>query len=235
MGCSVFYKVDRLSRAHNLVRSAAYAVLWRLPDWLKYGFGSVWRSLRQPYKLLGRGDAAVQVGAPWDTLRAGRSRAAYFARFVGQTGRVVVVEPSDSNVTALGEFAARHDLPQLTVVPTGAWDKKTHLRFLVNPDHPASNLVEEVIVEGRDREQFEVTDVAVDTLDNIVAESGIEKIKLLSITTNGSEMQVLKGAAKTLAMVEYVSIITPDASEFLSSHGFGPFGEDDRGYLFRRT
>ena len=230
----MLYRANRLSRAHNLLRKAAYVLLWRLPDWLKYGVGGVWRHFRQPYKLLGHGDAAVQVGAPWDTLRAGRSRAAHFARFVGNDGRVVVVEPSNSNVQALNGFAKRHAMSQITVVPTGAWDKKARLRFLINPDHPASNLVEEVVVDGRDRTGFEATDIEVDTLDNIVADSGIKNIKLLSITTNGSEMQVLRGAVETLSIVEYVSIITPDAGDFLSSHGFGPFGEDDRGYLFRK-
>lgn len=230
----MFYKVNRLSQVHLFLRRVVYFVLFRLPDWLKYGLGGAWRRVRQPYRLLGPGDAVVQVGAPWDTLRAGRSRAAYFARFVGPSGQVIVVEPSDSNVKALNRFADQHAMSQLTVVPIGAWDKKAHLRFLVDPEHPASNLVEEVIADGRDRSQFDVTDVEVDTIDSILAENDLRSIKLLSITTNGSEMQVLQGATGTLSKVQYVSIITPDASEFLSSHGFRQFGGDDRGYLFRR-
>ena len=81
---------------------------------------------------------------------------------------------------------------------------------------------------------METTHVEADTLDNILADTEIQKIKLLSITTNGSEIEILRGALKTLVNVEYVSIITPDAAELLNDHGFNSCGEDDRGYLFRK-
>ena len=231
----MLYRLNRFSRLHNSLRVLAYSVLWLLPDWLKYGPGSLWRRFRRPYKFLRPGDTTIQVGAPWDTLRAGRSRAAYFARFVGRSGHALAVEPADSNVQALRSFAQRHTLPQLAVVPVGVWDKKTRLRFLINDEHPASNLVEEVIAEGRDQTKFEATEIDVDTLDNIVESRQIGNVKLLSITTNGSEAHVLRGAANTLAKVEYVSVITPEAHDVLSSHGFSPVGGDDRGYLYRKS
>lgn len=231
----MLYRLNRLSRIHNVLREAAYAVLFRLPDAIKYGIGYCWRRFRQPYKLLETGDTAIQIGAPWDTLKAGRSRAAYFAHFAGNVGRVIALEPEQSNVDALQSYADRHSLNQLSIVRTALWSEKTRLRFLVDPEHPAANLVEAVIAEGRDRSGLETTHVDADTLDNVLAKTKIDKIKLLSITTNGSELEILRGASKTLAHVEYVSIITPQANELLSEHGFSACGEDDRGYLFRKS
>ena len=219
---------------HGVLRKAAYSVLFRLPDRPKYVLGDIWRRFRRPYRLLDKGDTAIQVGAPWDTLKAGRSRAAYFARFVGDSGQVIAVEPEKSNVEALRHFANRHSLPQLSIVNSALWSEKAKLRFLFDPEHPAANLVEAVLVEGRDRSGMKTTHVEADTLDNLLANTGIRKIKLLSITTNGSEIEILRGALNTLMHVEYVSIITPDAAELLSDHGFNACGEDDRGYLFRK-
>jgi FkbM family methyltransferase len=232
----MFYRLSRFSFAHNLVRKAAYAVLWRLPDGIKYGFGGLWRRFRLPYRLLQPGDTVIQIGAPWDTLRAGRSRAVHFARFVGHSGRIVVVEPAEENVAALKAFADRNALTEMAIVPRGAWSKATRLRFLVNPAHPASNLVEEVCDDReRDRSAYQVTEIEVDTIDSVAQALDLKPVKLLSITTNGSELEILAGAARTLERVEYVSIITKAGDAILRKHGFSPAGHDDRGYLYRRA
>lgn len=231
----MYYRLSRFSTVHHALRKAAYAVLWRLPDGFKYAVGSLWRRFRLPYRLLGPGDVVIQIGAPWDTLRAGRSRAVHFARRVGDAGRVIAIEPAPDNVTALEQFARRNRLASLSVIPKGAWSRKARLRFLVNPEHPASNLVEEVwdAEEQRDRSRYDATEIEVDTVDAMAPGQG--PVRLLSITTNGSELEILKGAARTLQRIEYVSVITPRADEILKAHGFSAFGHDDRGYTYRRT
>lgn len=230
----MLYKLDRLSRLHEILRKSAYAILFRLPDWLKYGVGEASRRVRLPYSLLRAGDTAIQIGAPWDTLKSGRSRAAYFSRLVGASGKVLAVEPEQNNVEALHKFADRHSLKHLSIVHSALWSEKTRLRFLFDPEHPAANLVEAVLADGRDPVGMETTEVDADSLDNILADQTLGQIKLLSVTTNGSELEILHGAAKTLENVEYVSVITPEASEILGKHGFNAAGEDDRGYLFRK-
>jgi len=231
----MYYRLSRFSRAHELLRRTAYAVLWRLPASLKYGSGALWRRFRLPYKLLRPGDAAIQIGAPWDTLRAGRSRAVHFARFVGNVGKVVVIEPAPDNLAALREFTSSHGMTNLDIVPSGAWSKKARLRFLSNPDHPASNLVEEVCDDReRDRNRYQVSEIDVDSVDRIAASRVPGAIRLLSITTNGSEIEILKGAEQTLGRTEYVSLITDQAEGMLKEHGFVRVGHDDRGYTYRR-
>jgi len=124
------------------------AVLWQLPVGLKYGIGSQLRNVL-PYRLIQEGDVVVQIGAPWDLLRAGRSRAIYFAKRVGSSGHVIVVEPDEVNVNALQSFLKQQAIENVTIVAQGAWSKKTRLRFLINDAHPASNLVEDVFDDRR--------------------------------------------------------------------------------------
>lgn len=232
----MYYRLSRFSALHNAVRKAAYAVLWRIPDSVKYGIGGVWRRFRRPYRLLRPGDTAIQIGAPWDTLRAGRSRAAHFARLVGDGGRVIVIEPAHDNILALRSFVSRHGLANMTIVPKGAWSKSTRLRFLINPEHPASNLVEEVIDPAeRDRNAYLTTEVDVDSVDHIVSAFNIGTIRVLSVTTNGSDPQIFEGASYTLAKTEFVAVVTRECESQLAGHGFRMVGHDDRGYTYGRS
>jgi FkbM family methyltransferase len=232
----MLYRLSRFSALHNAMRKTAYAVLWRTPDSIKYGIGGVWRRMRRPYRLLSPGDTAIQIGAPWDTLRAGRSRAAHFARFVGHSGKVIVIEPAHDNIVALRLFASRHGLANMTIVPKGAWSKSTRLRFLINPEHPASNLVEEVIDPAeRDRNAYVVTEVDVESVDSIVSGLNVGPIRLMSVTTNGSDPQIFEGASNTLAKTEFVAVVTRECESQLMRHGFRLVGHDDRGYTYGRS
>ena len=51
----------------------------RVPFRLKYAIGQHLRRGRPPYELVRNGSVVVQVGAPRDTLRSGRSRGMHFA------------------------------------------------------------------------------------------------------------------------------------------------------------
>lgn len=84
----------------NILRPILNGLASLVPYQPKYAFGEWLRSSNHPYSLIRSGDTVVQVGAPRDLLRAGRSRAIHFARLVG-TGRVVVVEPDPENCIAL--------------------------------------------------------------------------------------------------------------------------------------
>jgi hypothetical protein len=93
--------LSRHSALHHAIRRLAYALLSRVPDRLKYAVGTAWRRIRLPYRLLRAGDVVIQIGAPRDTLLAGRSRSAHFAGLIGQGGRVLVIEPEEQNLSAL--------------------------------------------------------------------------------------------------------------------------------------
>jgi len=230
----MLYKLSRFSKLHNILRRIMNAVLWQLPVGLKYGIGSQLRNVRLPYRLIQEGDVVVQIGAPWDLLRAGRSRAIYFAKRVGSSGHLIVVEPDEVNVNALRSFLKQQAMENVTIVAQGAWSKKTRLRFLIKDDHPASNLIEDVFDENRiDRDKYRSVEIDVDSLDNILSDLKVEKIALLSVTSNGSEEEILDGVKSYLRNIKFISIIRePQNYSVFSEYGFKVIGEDDRGYTF---
>lgn len=211
-------------------------ILWRLPVPVKYGAGLLSRKVRLPYKLIEEGDTVIQIGAPWDILRAGRSRSIYFSKLAGKTGRVIVFEADPNNVKNLKQFVSDHGISNITVIPLGAWNKSTQLRFLINDKHPASNLVEEVFDNKRtDMKNFRAVEIEVNSIDNVLKENNFKKIKLLSITSNGSEQEILEGAESTQSLVEYISIIgDPSTYPKILEYGFQQKSEDDRGFLYAK-
>ena len=179
----------------------------------------------------------IQIGAPWDILKSGRSRFIHFLRRVGPTGQVVVLEPDATNVSHLQDYVERNGIKNLTIVPAGAWNRKTRLRFLIDPENPASNLVEDLFDSDRtDLGRFKASEIDVNTLDNVSATLKLGPIRMVSITTNGSENQILEGMKNLQESVEYIATIDKfEAYPLLETYGYKPFGGDDRGYTFRRS
>ncbi|ATX82008.1 methyltransferase, FkbM family [Mariprofundus ferrinatatus] len=231
----MFYKVSRLSVFHNILRRIANSILFVLPVSLKYGVGEMFRSTRLPYKMIEKGWTVVQIGAPWDLLKAGRSRSIYFSKRVGDDGRVVVIEADEANVKALNVFIENHGINNITVVQNAAWSKATQLRFLIDDKHPASNLVEEVYDSGRvDRSKYREVLVDANSVDNILDSLQIDSVDFLSVTSNGSEDEILKGIERRATKVRYISIIgEPEKFKTICDYGFVQFAEDDRGALYR--
>jgi len=232
----MFYTLSRFSRVHRALRKAAYSILWPTPRFIKEPLLHLYLGRRLPYSAVSLGDTVIQIGAPWDILKSGRSRFIHFLRKVGPHGRVVVIEPDAHNVKCLHEYVAKRGIKNLTIVPKGVWSSKTRLRFLSDPENPASNLVEDVMDSKRtDYDRFNVSEIEVDTLDDIVDEVGCEKVALVSITSNGSENQILEGMAKLQENLVYIATIGEESLyPALSKYGYRRFGGDDRGYTFKK-
>jgi FkbM family methyltransferase len=230
----MFYRLSRFSSLHRMFRAITYAVLWNLPDFIKWPALGVFLRFRLPYRLLKRGDLAVQIGAPWDLLKAGRSRGIHLSRVVGKTGKVIIVEPDPENVSALRQFVDSCELTNVIIAPVGAWSHKTRLRFLVDRANPAANLVEDVADTSRkDLGRFEVTEIEVDTIENILRQNGLSAPKLLSITTNGSENEILKGMKSLADGLHFIATIGDEAEiPMLKELGFYRYGGDDRGFTY---
>jgi hypothetical protein len=100
--------------------------------------------------------------------------------------------------------------------------------------HPASNIIADVFdATKRNIDDYTVEEIVVNSLDNILEEYGVDRVDLLSVTTNGSEAEILAGLNRCFRRVRYISIIA-DANKlpWLTEHGFECLGEDDRGFLF---
>jgi FkbM family methyltransferase len=230
----MLWKLNRLSKLHNAMRSVYYFILGSIPMMVTYRIGKEVKKKRLPYKIIDEGSVVVQIGCPWDTVLVGRSRGMYLSLLAGRSGKVIIFEPERKSINVLQDVVKRMNTGNTTIVDKGAWSSKTRLRFLYDPKHPAANLVEDVYDARRnDLQKYMVTEVEVDTVDNVLAEMGISAVDLISITTNGSEMQILEGMKKAIVNTKYIAIIGDCDISALSESGYALVGEDDRGRTFR--
>lgn len=233
------YKWSHLSPVHRAVVRLFNGCISFVPFRLKYSIGWWARMSSPPYSLVGNSDIVVQIGAPSDTLWAGRSRAMYFA-LANQHGRAtVVIEPDRDSVAAFRRMCNDIGLPNVSVVPLGAWSKKGTLRFYFDRRHPATNFTKRPDAYDEARlAEFEAIEVEVDTLDNIVESLGIDNVGVVSITTNGAEQEILKGMERLIQRgLPFICLARTDESHeaFMSGLGYRLYSHDDRGYTFIRT
>ena len=227
---------------HRAWRVATRPVAWSLrwvPRAALYRAGLWLRRGSWPYSAVREGDVVVQIGAPSDLLRVGRSRAAFFAMLVGPTGRLYVFEPEPRSAAAMAEHLRRAGLAdRVSVIAKGCWSEKRTLRFWSNPDHPASNLLEDVSEwsepELRAR-GYRPSDVPVTTVDEVLCSEA--RVRLVSVTTNGSEEEILAGATQTLACTDYLALADtgPGIRALSERFGFRNVAMDDRGFTAIRA
>jgi FkbM family methyltransferase len=213
------------------------SVMRRIPFRWKYAIVTPPCRRRAPYRFLRANDTVVQVGCARDLLHAGRSRAIYFSRMVPR-GRVILIEADAENCEAVRTIVRRHRLDNIEVVECGAWHESTRLAFLSSPNHPASNLLvdaKEVSAELIQKRKYQQQLIDVDSIDNILARLDATDAALVSITTNGAELQIVEGMRKTIARgCKHISLASTkeDLIEQMGRWGYEYIARDDRGYCF---
>ncbi|MDF1563928.1 MAG: FkbM family methyltransferase [Deltaproteobacteria bacterium] len=221
---------------HRVFTRVVNAGLRRVPFELKYGVGQRLRRRHPPYSLLREGSVVVQIGAPADTLHSGRSRAMHFALLVGSTGRVVVIEPDPRSAQELERVARAQGIESLRVSNCGAWKEATKIVLFVDDAHPATNFTEgsKDYDEARMRDYRRV-EMDVDTVDNIVASHGLQRIDGVSITTNGAEREILEGMKESMRSLSFISLARTGEGydELMAEYGFERIAFDDRGFTYR--
>jgi FkbM family methyltransferase len=214
------------------------SLMQRVPFRLKYAVGMSLRRGSPPYNLIKPGAVVVQIGAPMDTLSAGRSRAVYFCLLAGEKGKAIIVEPDQESLKMFEAVAQKQGIRNAIFVPYAAWSKKETLRIYINPRHPASNFINgtKELDDGRLAE-FHQTSVAANTLDDILAARDIQQLDLVSITTNGSEREIIKGMLETISRgISYICLArTGDYIELMKAIGYELYTYDDRGMTFRQS
>ena len=109
------FKWSHHSRIHVTIVKAINRVARLVPWRIKYAIIPRLKRRSFPYSLINSGDTVVQVGAPLDTMQTGRSRAILFAYMVGETGKVVVVEPDGATAEKLVELNSKGLYRQLVL------------------------------------------------------------------------------------------------------------------------
>lgn len=229
-------------RLWRMMTKPAAAVLRALPEKQKYARGLAARRKRRPYSLIAPGDVVFQIGAPADLLAVGRSRSAYFMQLISGGGKLVIMEPDSENCEKMQAFAQRNGYAgHVLIINKGAWSEEKTLKFYESKEHPASAVLadlSEATPEEMKRRGYREIPVPVTTVDAVIAEHGLKTPKLLSITTNGAEIEILKGMKDMLAQdaETYISLaITGDGyRETMAELGFDYLTDDDRGFTFRK-
>ena len=101
----------------------------------------------------------------------------------GKYEKIFAIEPDTENFLKLEQFAQNNELKNVEIFNCGVWNEKTVLKFN-NRGHMGSAI-----------SKNGVTEVAVDTIDNIVGDTSISFIKM---DVEGSDLNALYGAIKTL-------------------------------------
>lgn len=233
------YKWDHQSSLHRAAVRGAQSALRLIPNSVKYQVAGSLKQKRLPYSLV-TGGYAVQVGAPFDTLMAGRSRAAHLGFAVGAEGRLLVIEPLAQSCEIFEDFA-RDCLPcQTIVLNAGAWSEPGTIDLNVDVAHPATNFSGDLVGYGADRlSDFETVVVRSDTIDSLVAEAGIGDPDLVSITTNWAEEQILQGTSGLQAAgLRYLALALGENNEdyrsLMEALGYRLLGYEDRGATYER-
>ena len=230
----MFYKINRFSLIHLILRKFSYSILFCLPFNFKYFLFSLYLKTKSPYKFLNSGDIVVQIGCPLDIIKSGRSRAIIFSKLVGKKGLVYVIEPDKISIEYLNKCIKKYNLKNIIVKKIGAFNKSKKLEFLYDPNNPAANIVSKAFNNKtrNDRSRFFKTVINVKRLDDILPT--LNEIKLLSITTNGSEKFILDGAKNIIKKTKYISTISNKLSFFRKNKFTKIYYDDDRGYTFSK-
>ncbi len=235
------FRWSHRTKIHRVAVKSFNAMAGLVPFSIKYAIGKWRRRDRYPYKLIKPGSTVVQIGAPLDTLRAGRSRGMYFSLFNGSAGKTVIIEPASASEKAFNQIKKSRSLDDLTFVCSGAWNEETVLSLYVDPKHPATNFTAGTVDYPPERiAEFEKIEIPCNSVDNLLQQSGVEKVDLLSMTTNGAEREILDGMEKTLQTgIEYICLARHlhlgDLKKLMSKYGYEEFAFDDRGVTYKRS
>ena len=130
-----------------------------------------------------------------------------FSKYVGSGGKVIAIEPSKENFKLLKENMSSNSINNSYIKDIGCSDKKEIKTFYQNNKYPTGNTTK-INSDGYTKiEDLEETKINVDTIDNICKYE--KNIGLIKIDTGGTELEVLKGAVKTIE--EYKPIIIFEA------------------------
>lgn len=232
------FKWSHEHKIHRFGVRVFNAVMSLIPLPVKYYFGKRLRKNSYPYKLIHEGSVVVQVGAPKDTLQSGRSRGMFFSLFSGNTGKVILIEPDVPSLKEYEIAAEKLGRRNILSCPVALWSEKKKITVYINKSHPASNFSEGTKnYDAGILKSYQTVELEADTMDSLLEEHGIERVDLVSITTNGAEKEILAGMQQTILNgLPYICLAKTGENyvELMESLGYRLDAYDDRGYTFEK-
>ncbi len=139
-------------------------------------------------KFLERGDIFIDIGACKGdyTLLA--------SSIVGEKGRVLSFEPEPTNRKWLLKSVNLNGYTNITIYETALSNSNGKAQFYLGKKSGWHSLIPDLSTHGKG-----VIPITVRTLDDVIEEFGINgSVNMIKVDVEGSEMQVLEGASRTL-------------------------------------
>jgi len=164
---------------------------------------------------LKHGDVYVEAGAFWG--RYGRIA----SRKVGETGKVILIEPSPTNIVVIETVIREENLANVTIIKKAIWIHRGKKKFCVY-GNPAGHR----LAASSDEE---VVEVEADTIDNILDELNLSQVSLLAADVEGAEVELVKSCERHLedkkilniAIGAYHNPLNPrEIIDYLTSKGY---------------
>lgn len=188
----------------------------RLKNAVRSGVLSLQHSL--PTELaVNRGDVVVQVGTP------NVQTMVRFARAVGASGRLVIVEAMPENQETLQAAIDSNGLGQVTLVRAAACDENGQGELAVSQSFRGDHRLplEAIAIDNDQRTGNEAMcriPVRLIRLDDELPGLGVDRLDYLSVTVNGAEAEVIRGCRRLLA-ASSVGVRVYAKGHALDAHG----------------
>jgi len=137
----------------------------------------------------------VQI-QPGDTVIDCGAHVGTFARYAlaRGAGRVVAIEPDATNLEMLeANLAEEIAAGRVLLIRAGVWDQRTVLTLTRQDGNSAAHTFVRTVADGTKIEGMPVL-----TLDQIVAEHGVDRVDFIKMDIEGAERRALAGARDTL-------------------------------------
>jgi FkbM family methyltransferase len=138
------------------------------------------------------------------------------AKAIGSAGRVIALEPDQTNRQQLERNLTLNDISNTTVLPLAAWSRTGLVRFHHDPHHPNWHKVD----EGRGTDTVEAV-----TLDDLAVRLELARVDWIKLDIEGGEVEALRGADKILqdyAPTLFIEVhnTLPALEDLLQQHGY---------------
>ena len=137
--------------------------------------------------------------------------ALHFSRKVGTNGKVYAFEPVPEYFERLKEHIALNNATNIVPVPFALSDQKGTTKMSVAGGESSLFLYR--------TDQF--VEVPVTTLDDFVAENGVDRVDAIKLDVEGAELKVIQGAEKTIQQFKPIMMVEINATT-LKAAGTSP-------------
>jgi FkbM family methyltransferase len=119
--------------------------------------------------------------------------ALYASRRVGESGRVVMLEPDPANIKVARDLFALNGNPRnIEIIPAGLWNEKGVVRFNAGQSEQSSVALDEP-AGGAGAAMIEIP---TESLASVVSRCGLDRLDIVKMDIEGAELEVMAAAGE---------------------------------------